>query len=811
MIKCLNIFRIALLLGLFVFGLTAHAQQKISGELIFHDDMRSIPEAVVTINELNVFVTSNLNGKFHFEDIEKGTYTLRVFCEGCKTQLLLVNVDSTDVNLQIKVEMLRQDLNEIIIEAEKDNDFGITRLKQVDGFNIYAAKKNEVIRMEDMQGNLATNNSREIYAKVPGLNIWESDDAGIQLGIGGRGLNPSRVSNFNTRQNGYDISADALGYPESYYAPPTEAIEQIEIVRGAASLQYGTQFGGLLNFKMKRGNTKKPIEILSRQTVGSFGLFNSFNSLGGQKGKLNYYTYYNYKQGDGWRPNSSFEVHNAFSSITYQINRRLSMQLDLTHMNYLNQQPGGLTDAMFEQDASQSFRTRNWFKVNWNMAALIMQYHITDHAKIEWKNFGLIAGRDALGYTGPASRADPFEDRDLLYDRYRNYGSEVRFLQEYLLFKERAVFLIGARYYKGHTERKQGKANNGSGPDFEFLNEDNPEYSDYDFPSENVAVFAEHIFHFSPKFSITPGMRFEYIKTAAEGYYNIANYDLAGNVIYQSSVDDHRNNERSFVLGGIGSSYKFNPSLEVYGNISQNYRSINFNDMRVVNPNFDVDTNLQDEKGFSLDIGFRGNHKDLFNYDFSLFMISYKDRIGEVLMTDSNLFTTYRYRTNVSDSRNIGVETFFQVGINELFGLSTDKHHFSVFNNFSWMHATYVNSDISAYDGNDVELVPEIILKTGLMWKYKDIQSSLQYAYTGSHFTDATNAEFTSNAVNGIIPSYEVVDWSIQGSKGKFTLVFGINNVMNSSYFTRRASGYPGPGIIPSPTRNFYTTLQLKI
>ena len=34
---------------------------------------------------------------------------------------------------------------------------------------------------------------------------------------------------FNTRQNGYDMSADALGYPESYYIPPAQAVEKIEV------------------------------------------------------------------------------------------------------------------------------------------------------------------------------------------------------------------------------------------------------------------------------------------------------------------------------------------------------------------------------------------------------------------------------------------------------------------------------------------------------------------------------------------------------------------------------------------------------
>ena len=124
--------------------------------------------------------------------------------------------------------------------------------------------------------NLASNNSRQIYSQVAGLNIFQNDDAGLQLNIGGRGLDPNRSSNFNTRQNSYDISADVLGYPESYYTPPAEALEEIQVIRGAASLQYGTQFGGLLNFKLKETTTYRPISLLTRNTIGSNALYTNF-------------------------------------------------------------------------------------------------------------------------------------------------------------------------------------------------------------------------------------------------------------------------------------------------------------------------------------------------------------------------------------------------------------------------------------------------------------------------------------------------------------------------------------------------------
>ena len=114
---------------------------------------------------------------------------------------------------------------------------GLTKLRAVEGMAIYEGKKSEVVQLDAITANVATNNARQVFARVAGLNIWESDGAGLQLGIGGRGLSPNRTSNFNTRQNGYDMSADALGYPESYYTPPTEALSRIEVVRGAASLQ----------------------------------------------------------------------------------------------------------------------------------------------------------------------------------------------------------------------------------------------------------------------------------------------------------------------------------------------------------------------------------------------------------------------------------------------------------------------------------------------------------------------------------------------------------------------------------------------
>lgn len=761
------------------------------------------------VNVPNQQTETDAAGHFNLSSVKEGELQFTVFLQGYKkySQKIVVTSDTT---LLIQLDSLGTNLNEVVIEAEKDNSFGIGKLNNVEGTSIYAGKKSEVIYLNDINANLAANNSRQVFAKVAGINIFENDGAGIQLGIGGRGLNPNRVSNFNTRQNGYDISADALGYPESYYTPPTEALDRIEVIRGAASLQYGTQFGGFINFKFKTPPADKKIQLTSRQTYGSFGLINSFNSVGGTIKKISYYTFYQYKQGNSWRPNSGFKMHTAHASVNYQVNSRLKITGDYTYMTYLAQQPGGITDKQFDKDPSQSIRNRNWFKVNWNLASLTLDWKLSPSARMSWMNFGLIADRITVGYLGQINRADPLTERDILGDEYKNFGSELRFLKRYQLLKNTSVFLVGARYYQGKTIRKQGLGDTTSKANFNYLNPNNLEHSDYTFPSKNLALFSENIFQLTKKLSLTPGVRFEYISTSAKGYYKETNRDLAGNIILDLKREEERNSNRSFLLGGLGLLYKPISKLELYANFSQNYRSINFNDMRVVNPNFKVDPNLKDETGYTADAGVRLTLKDLLYVDFSVYYLRYNDRIGTVLKEDESTYVLYRYRTNISDSRNVGAECFAELDIIKLFKKNA-KHKLSYFVNASFTDARYISSQQSGFNNKIVELVPTSILRSGLTYKYKSFSTTVQGSYTAEQFADASNSKFSTNAITGIIPAYTICDFSAQYTLKMFNLSAGVNNFLNEVYFTRRAEGYPGPGILPSDPINFYVTLQLKL
>jgi Fe(3+) dicitrate transport protein len=370
---------------------------------------------------------------------------------------------------------------------------------------------------------------------------------------------------------------------------------------------------------------------------------------------------------------------------------------------------------------------------------------------------------------------------------------------------------LGGRYYHGFNHSTQGLGSTGSDANFDYVNPDQYITYDYRFPNRNTAAFLENIFFINDRLSVTPGFRFEDINTTAKGYYGTIYKDLAGNVIDITRTDENRQNKRHFVLVGLGVSYKPGAFVDVYANISQNYRSITFSDMRISNPSSVIDQNLEDEKGYSIDLGVRSDQTVLFNYDISLFYLNYDNRIGEVQFYDQSN-RVLRRRGNIGQAVIKGLETYGEADVvGQLF---PEQHIWSgvLFANCAWIHSRYAKSEIVGVKGNKVEFVPDVNLKSGARVGFKNIKASLQFTYLSDQYSDATNtAEGGVSAVVGTIPSYSVLDFSSSYSYKKFRLELTVNNLTNKMYFTRRATGYPGPGILPSDGRGFYCSIQVKI
>jgi Fe(3+) dicitrate transport protein len=682
------------------------------------------------------------------------------------------------------------------------------QLPEIVGTNIYAGKKNALIVLDNVPGNVVTNTMRQVLAKVPGIHIWESDPSGIQVGIAARGLSPNRSWEFNIRQNGYDIAADPFGYPEAYYNPQLQAVQRIEIVRGQGALQYGPQFGGMVNYILRNGSEMtKPVEFESQQTIGSNGLFNSYNAIGGKKGKLHYYSFFDHRNGNGWRQNSRYYTNSGYGTVTYHFTPKFALTAELMQSHIRSQQPGGLTDAQLAQDAQQSLRSRNWFDITWTTPAIIANYQLNSHTRWNTKLFATIGNRNSVGFLQSITVNDSinaatlnYSNRTVNLDQYRNYGMESRMITDYHLGRMKNTLSGGIRLYTGTTYRRtDGKGTTGTEYDITVAGS----YpKDISFRSANAAAFVETILRFSDKFILIPGIRYEWLQGTASGRNG---YTSTGAEILLQNIK----RSRSFVLAGIGAEYHTSKSTELYANISQAYRPIQFANLQAPPTTDVIDPDLKDATGYNADLGYRGKGKNFLQFDVSIFYLQYNNRIGAITPAGA----TYRLVTNTGASASKGFEGYAECNLLKAL-VKNNKADLILFAAYSYTDARYSsNHKDASTKGKKVENAPANIFRGGVTAGYNNLLLTLQLNHTGKTYSDANNTVAPSaNGQAGLIPAYTVADVTATCKFGKnMNLKAGINNLFGTRYFTRRAGGYPGPGALPADGRTVFVSAGVKL
>lgn len=692
-------------------------------------------------------------------------------------------------------------LDEVPVRAYRTVN-GVGHLPEERSGIIYAGKKTEVILVDSIDANKAINNTRQILGRIPGLNIVETESSGFTAnGIATRGLDPTQSVEMNTRQDGYNISADIFGYNESYYLPPMEAVSRIEMVRGAASLQFGPQFGGLVNYVLKDAPADKPFEFTTSQTIGSFGMFNAFNSVGGTYGKFSYYGFLQYRHIEGYRPNSEQTQRSGFGRVEYKPSATLRMGVEYTMLRNQIRMPGGLTDSLFNADPRISTRARNWLKTPWNILAGYVNYEPSGNTTISLKTSYLFSSRslvwrDEDGGAAAADAIDPLTNayipREVSVRHLHNTTTELRIAHNYELGAQRSTMAAGLRY--SHAWYKALSSHDGTtNSDFD-LSITGAWSSDLDFTTTNIAPFIENIFRVGKKFSITPGFRFEYLYNTAKGYKTKSEIRL--------SPDQSK--ERQIPLAGIGLELKPSRSTGIYANFTQAYRPIEYSQLTPFGVTSKIDPAMKDAEGFNSDLGYRGTVGNFLNFDIGGFYLAYDNRIGTVLKTDPTTGDVYSLRTNVANSVHAGIESYLEFNVLKYMNRRS-PYGLSIFNAFSYIDAKYTSGE---FNGKRVEAAAETINRVGLIYSSRHFSTSLQVSSVGDAYGDASNAKVSDNPVAGYIPAYTVVDLSASYKFKVYAIRFGSNNLMDRSYFTKRADEYPGPGIIPAVGRSVYVGIS---
>ncbi|MGY6562969.1 MAG: TonB-dependent receptor family protein [Luteibaculaceae bacterium] len=726
--------------------------------------------------------------------VESVELEILFFAEGFESKSLKVSGTSNTIFLVPKVVLLKEFEFAIANENLMEKRLLLNRVGKI----------TYEIKAIDVYTNVSLKNGRQLFQEIPGVFIYDMDGAGNQLNIAVRGLDAHRSWEFNNRQNGVLTNTDLFGYPASHHSTAGEAIGQIEYLSGTAALQYGAQFGGMINYVTKTADTSKTLELEVMSTVGSFGLISNYFRAGGKKDKFIYNVHFNERRRDGFRENENSAARYGLLDFTYLISKKLMVNTQLSYSTYRHQLAGPLTDAQFAQNPKMSTRARNYYSPEIFIPSLSFTWKPNQNLESKLIFSTLRGTRSSVQFIALANVADTinynlggFNARQVDIDKYSSNTFEYKLKYKHLLFgKEAELFTAFQGLNNTNQRRQRGVGSRNS--DFDLSVVDGFSI-DLVLRTLHTAIYVEEKLNLNKRLKISVGLRTE------RGANRIS-----GNLYFDSDrpFPEKINNDR--ILFASGFDYKLTEYYHVKGSISQAYRPVLFKDLIPSNPMQLVDDNIRASNGIVSEVSLVKSAGKNLNWSVTAFLIDYRDKMGASVFED--VFSEVRVlKGNTGSAMHKGFELAVKYTV-----LEQSKIKVFANNATGLVDARYYSGLVSngieniSLKGNFVESAPKIITRSALTALTKNISTSFLISYVSKSFADPINTIVPNKSGSiGLVPSYTLLDMDCRIKvKEDVNISIGVNNIMNQSYFTKRPAFYPGPGIWSSDGRNWYLSLQ---
>ncbi len=674
-------------------------------------------------------------------------------------------------------------LSEVLVKGHLETG-GVVYKQGVEGAKIYSGKKTAVIDLGEAPA-IVNNNFRQVLEKTPGLLL--SEESTPLLSVGYRGLDPHRAQFTQILKDGIPIHADMFGYPEAYYVPATQTVDHIDFIHGGASLMYGPQPGGALNFVTKTAY-EVPFRFEAENSGGSHGSFSTYESVSGTQGPVGYYGYAHHRQSQGFRDfNSQYDLLSGGLKLTIKQDPTLHWTVGWDSYHETHGEPGGLTRAQFDLDPSVSTKLMDHFELNRHSGWVGMEKEISEKTSLDIKGYGIyyerLSWRQRGGGFGTAPSGTSAPSNDIENQEFYTGGVEARLAHEYsALGSEEHVLTGGVLYHHTTSPRLDSR---GAAAD----SEEGTLRKDADRDLNYVSIFTENLFKFG-KFSVTPGVRLEHVWQSIKENLNL---DKTTVPLADESEFDFE------ALAGVGAQYEVTQEVDLYANFSQGYRPKIFTQAVPNGTNQAVNEDLQDGRSWQVDTGVRGKPVSYFSWDASLFYMEFDDQIGSA--TISGLSTVQ----NVGDARHQGAELATELDLVGLWDNITGQENakqigsLNLFYNAMFLDAEFTGGPNT---GKIPQYAPDFIQRTGVQYGWNErLKIRMAGTFVDDHFAD------DNNTAQRIVPSYKVWDLTMELKiwKEAVSVFGGVNNVFNEKYFARVRSD----GIDPAAGRNYYGGMKL--
>jgi len=249
---------------------------------------------------------------------------------------------------------------------------------------------------------------------IPGIFVTERNILGFGVATGGsggisvRGIGGAPNNGVLVLIDGHPQYQGIFGHPlpDAYVASD---VQKVEVIRGPASMLYGTNaMGGVVNIITKK-NDRSGFNGSAGTSYGSYNTQKYYGTGGYKNDKWDVYVSVNHDRTDGIRDSTDFNITNGYTKLGYKISEKFSMMADLMLAKYdANDNGPVFKPAFFNIDilrGKTSFALLNKFE---KLEGALKVYHnfgdhdLSDGFKSTDRNSGLMLYQTLKWFTGNA-------------------------------------------------------------------------------------------------------------------------------------------------------------------------------------------------------------------------------------------------------------------------------------------------------------------------------------------------------------------------------------------------------------------------
>ena len=823
-------FQIIILYAASVYSLLSqNLSSTVSGSIF--QNQKNIPMQGANVvmtgpNGIELGSSSDMNGKFRIKNVLPGDYLFKVSFIGFedhRESIVVASGKNYELDIVLSVKPITLAKLEIIseIDAPYENLPGAASV-----LNSHRVKLVNPI------------GTQEMLEYVPGINGYADDGIGnSRISIGIRGLNPRRSSRVLILEDGVPIQPALYVYPNMYYNPPADRIDQIEVIKGSGTILYGPQtMGGVINYFTKRPRSE--FGGLVKLTAGENQYSSAFAELGGLgNGKLRADIQFLAKRGDGFRENNTFEQLNNTLKLNYAKSPTKNLYLKVNY-NYENSQATytGLTKLSYDENSRFNPKEDDNFrvvrgaidfmqseKVSANISKSTTAFLSYFDRKWWRENDIFIKATDYLDTNGVVNEnpaPQPFYGNNLIrvgngidnFGILRTFyvaGIKESYNIEHTLFGKPTTMETGWRVYWERflddrktgftsdssfaTDAREGVYFRGAGDSLIIY----PGSNSHHYETAAVSGYISESIDFGT-FTLRPGLRIE--------IFEQERVDRLAGSLYQ---------DKSIVVALPGLAFSSNiMGNTFFGGAHRGFTPPSSGALKILNFGEGLENSgldLKAEKSWNKEIGIRGD-LSIIDYEIAGFHIDIENLVA------AGRGTAFK---NLGEVNSQGVELrtdFLFSKVNKLipnFGLAYTYLSTEIVDGTIISNVQPVGQEVSI-NGNKLPYSPDHTLNVGM--ELNPISSfffRLDFKHVSKVYTDFQNLENQDDKVgynlgiSGPIPAYNILNLSssYQISKAMKLFLSG-KNILDTKYIGSRLHSNPGQkdanissGILPGPRR----------